>query len=320
MKAIVITRPGEPEVLELREVQDPVAQRGEVRVRIHATAVNRADLLQRRGLYPAPPDAPADIPGLEYAGVIDAVGEGVTGLAVGERVLGLAGGGTYAERIVLPARTVVRMPEGLSFEDAAALPEACITAFDAMVDQGGLSAGERVLVHAVGSGVGTAALQIAHALGATVVGTSRTASKLERATALGLDQAVLAREPKFAEAVGEVDLVLDLVGGAYVGESLRCLAPRGRHVLVGLTGGRTTELDLGLLLRNRLRLFGTVLRARPLEEKITAMQRFGKHVLPLVARGLVRPVVEQVLPLARASEAHRLMEADQSFGKLVLSC
>ncbi len=320
MKAIVIARPGEPEVLELREVPDLVAQRGEVRVRVHATAVNRADLLQRRGFYPAPADAPADIPGLEYAGVVDALGEGVTGLAVGDRVLGLAGGGTYAEQVVLPARTVVRMPEGLSFEDAAALPEACITAFDAMVDQGGLAAGERVLVHAVGSGVGTAALQIAHALGATVVGTSRTASKLERATALGLDQGVLARGPKFAEEVGEVDLVLDLVGGAYVAESLRCLAPRGRHVLVGLTGGRTTELDLGLLLRHRLRLFGTVLRARPLEEKITAMQRFAKHVLPLVARGLVRPVVEQVLPLAQASEAHRLMEADQSFGKLVLSC
>lgn len=320
MKAIVVARPGDPSVLELREVEGPTPQRGEVRVRIHATAVNRADLLQRRGLYPAPPDAPADIPGLEYAGVVDAVGEAVTELSVGDRVLGLAGGGTYAEQIVLPARTVVRMPDGLSFTDAAALPEATVTAWDAMVEQGGLTSGERLLVHAVGSGVGTAAVQIARALGASVVGTSRTESKLARAAALGLDRGVLTPSPTFATEVGEVDVVLDLVGGPYVAESLRCLAPLGRHVLVGLTAGRTAELDLGLLLRKRLRLFGTVLRARPLEEKIVAMQRFARHVLPLVARGAVRPVVEQVLPLAAAADAHRLVEADQSFGKVVLCC
>lgn len=320
MKAIVVARPGDPSVLELREVETPSPQRGEVRVRIHATAVNRADLLQRRGLYPAPPDAPADIPGLEYAGVVDAVGEAVTELAVGDRVLGLAGGGTYAEHIVLPTRTVVRMPDGLSFTDAAALPEATLTAWDAMVEQGGLTSGERLLVHAVGSGVGTAAVQLARAMGASVVGTSRTESKLTRAAALGLDRGVLAPSPTFAGEVGEVDVVLDLVGGPYVAESLRCLAPLGRHVLVGLTGGRTAELDLGLLLRKRLRLFGTVLRARPLEEKIVAMQRFARHVLPLVARGVVRPVVEQVLPLAVAADAHRLVEADQTFGKVVLAC
>src|SRR5271163_4393068 len=192
MRAIVITEPGGPEVLQLREVPTPTPQRGEARVRVRATAVNRADLLQRMGAYPAPPDAPGDIPGLELAGEVDAVGEGVTSVKVGDRVFGLAGGGTYAEHVVLPARTLVKMPAEMSYVEGAAIPEAFLTAYDAMVVQARLAAGETVLVHAVGSGVGTAAVQIARAVGASSIGTARTAAKLDRARPMGLVEGVVA--------------------------------------------------------------------------------------------------------------------------------
>jgi NADPH2:quinone reductase len=325
VKAIVISRFGGPEVLELREQDTPQPMRGEVRVRVHATAVNRADLLQRMGAYPAPPDAPADIPGLEFAGQIDLLGEGVTGLAVGDRVFGLAGGGAYAEQIVVHARTVARMPPGLSFTDAAAVPEAFITAWDAMVTQAGLTAGETVLIHAAGSGVGTAAVQIARVLGARSIGTVRasagSAAKLQRARALGLDVAVEVEGGKFAQQVlqtGPADVVLELVGGAYLAEDLLCTASRGRIMLVGVMAGARAELDLRLLLHKRVHLTGTVLRARPLEEKIAAVQAFSRHVVPLLERGVLRPVVDRVLPLAAAADAHASMAANEGFGKLVL--
>jgi putative PIG3 family NAD(P)H quinone oxidoreductase len=321
MKAIVIARPGGPEVLELRDVDSPQPSRGEVRVRVRATAINRADLLQRLGAYPAPPDAPADIPGLEFAGEIDAVGDGVREFSVGDRVLGLAGGGTYAEELVLHARAVARLPDGLSFVEAAAIPEAFITAWDAMVTQGRLAAGETVLINAVGSGVGTAAVQLARAIGARTVGTARTAAKLERARALGLDEGVVAAGPFGAEVrrrTGGVDVVLELVGGGYLAEDLQCLAPRGRLILVGLMGGARAEIDLGLLLGKRVELHGTVLRSRPLEEKITAMQAFARHVLPLFARRALAPVVDRVLPLASAAEAHTYVASNEGFGKVVL--
>ncbi len=204
MRAIVIREPGGPEVLELRNVPTPIPQRGEARVRVRATAVNRADLVQRVGAYPAPPDAPRDIPGLELAGEVDAIGEGVTAVKVGDRVFGLAGGGTYAEQVVVHARTLVRMPEGLAFAEAAAIPEAFVTAYDAMVVQGGLAAGETVLVHAAGSGVGTAAIQIARVVGAFPIGTARSASKLDRARPMGLSEGILVEEGKFAEKVSAV--------------------------------------------------------------------------------------------------------------------
>jgi len=321
MKAIVITRPGGPEVLELREVPAPEPARGEVRVRARATAVNRADLLQRMGQYPAPPDAPPDIPGLELAGEIDALGPGVRDWAVGDRVFGLCGGGAYAEQVVVHARTVARIPAALSFTDAAAVPEAFITAWDAAVTQAGLAAGETLLVHAVGSGVGTAAAQIARAIGARSIGTARTADKLERARALGLDHGVLAADGRFAEAVAKVgaaDVILELVGGAYLAEDLRCVAPRGRIVLVGLMAGARAELDLGVILRQRLRVLGTVLRARPLEEKIAVTQAFARHLVPLFERGVLRPVVDRVLPLSAAAEAHSHMASNAGFGKVVL--
>ena len=323
MKAIVITQPGGPEVLESREVATPVPAPGEIRVRVRATAVNRADLLQRQGLYPAPPGVRADIPGLELAGEIDALGAGVTGWAVGDAVFGLVGGGAYAEHVVAQERTLARMPAGLSFTDAAAIPEAFITAWDAMVTQAHLTAGETVLVHAVGSGVGTAALQIARAIGARAVGTARTAAKLERARDLGLEVGVVAAEATFADRVleavpGGVDVVLDLVGGAYVAESLKCLASRGRLVAVGLMAGRRAELDLGLLLHKRATLVGTVLRARPLEEKIAVTQAFARHVVPLLARGTLRAVVDRVMRLDQAAEAHTRVASNEGFGKVVL--
>jgi NADPH2:quinone reductase len=318
MKAVVIARPGGPEVLELREVETPHAARGEVRVRVRATAVNRADLLQRQGMYPAPPDAPADIPGLEFAGEVDEVGEGVAGVAVGDRVFGLCGGGGYAESLVVHGRCLAPIPDGLSFTEAAAVPEAFITAWDALVTQAGLGAGERVLIHAAGSGVGTAAVQLARAIGARSVGTARSAPKLERARALGLERGVVVQGSAFAALVGEVDVVLELVGGAYLVEDFACAAPRARIVLVGLLAGAKAELDLRVMLHKRLRVMGTVLRARPLEEKIAATQDFVRHVVPLLARGVVRPVVDRVLPLAAAAEAHARMASNDGFGKLVL--
>jgi putative PIG3 family NAD(P)H quinone oxidoreductase len=326
MRAIVITRPGSADVLELREREAPSPGQGEVRVRVRATAVNRADLLQRRGLYPAPADAPADVPGLEFAGEVDSLGPGAHDLKVGDRVFGLTGGGSYAEFITAPSRAVVAMPEGMSFVEAAAVPEAFITAFDALVLQGGLTAGEDVLIPAVGSGVGTAAAQLVRALGGRAIGTARTASKLDRAASeIGLEEGILVESGQFAESVRArtggrgVDLVLELVGGAYLAEDVACAAPRARIVLVGLMAGTGAELDLGAVLRKRLMIRGTVLRSRPLEEKIAAAQSFARHVVPLLARRLVRPIVGGVLPLAEAKAAHELAETNDTFGKLVLT-
>jgi NADPH2:quinone reductase len=324
MHAIVITKPGGPEVLELREVPTPEPSRGEVRVRVRATAVNRADLLQRLGAYPAPPGSPADIPGLEIAGEVDAIGQDVTDLAVGDRVMGLVGGGGYAEYLTVHARALARMPEAMTFTDAAAVPEAFVTAWDAMVDQAGLAAGETVLVHAAGSGVGTAAIQIATAIGARSLGTARTAAKLERARSLGLGEGIVTEDGKFADAVRKrtggrgVDVVVELVGGAYVAEDLACLAPRGRIVLVGMMAGSQVDLNLAILMHKRAEIRGTMLRSRPLEEKILAARAFERHVVPLLATGALKPIVDRVLPLAQAGDAHRLMQSNETFGKVVL--
>jgi len=324
MRAIVIAKPGGPEVLELREVPTPAPSRGEVRVRVRASAVNRADLLQRLGVYPAPRGSPPDIPGLEIAGEVDAVGEDVTELGAGDRVLGLVGGGGYAEYVAAHARTLARMPEGMSFTDAAAVPEAFVTAWDAMVDQARLGAGETVLVHAVGSGVGTAAIQIARAIGARTLGTARTADKLERARPLGLEEGIVPDDGKFADEVLRrtggrgVDVVVELVGGAYVAQDVACLAHQGRIVVVGAMAGAQVDLNLPLLMHKRAEIRGTMLRSRPLEEKILAARSFERHVLPLFARGALRPIVDRILPLAQAGAAHQAMQSNETFGKVVL--
>jgi NADPH2:quinone reductase len=324
MRAIVITTPGGPEVLALRDVPSPVPQRGEARVRVRATAINRADLLQRMGAYPAPPDAPRDIPGLELAGEVDAIGELVTAVKVGDRVFGLAGGGTYAEQVTVPERTLVRIPEGLSFNEAAAIPEAFVTAYDAMVTQAKLAAGETVLIHAAGSGVGTAAVQIARAIGAFSIGTARTAAKLDRARPMGLGDVVVVENGKFAEHVNRitngrgVDVVVDLVGGAYVAEELACVAPRGRIVVVGLLAGARADVDLGVLMRKRIEMRGTMLRSRPLEEKILAANALARNLAPLFATRVLEPVIDKVFPLAKAGDAHAYVASNEGFGKVVL--
>ena len=312
MRAIVITRPGGPDVLHLRDVDAPEPDVHQIRVRVSATAVNRADLLQRAGSYPAPPDSPQDIPGLEYAGTIDRVGAKVTRWRGGERVMGLVGGGSYAEYIVTHEDEALTIPAALSFVHAAGVPEAFITAHDALTTQMRLAAGETLLIHAVGSGVGTAALQLAKTLGTRVFGTQRTPWKLERATSLGLDVAIRVGDADFA------DTILDLVGGNYLSGNLRALAVQGRILLVGLVAGATHELDMRLLLRKRATLIGTVLRSRSLPEKIAAAQAFARDILPLLQTAAVRPIVDQVLPLADAARAHQLVAENQNFGKIVL--
>jgi putative PIG3 family NAD(P)H quinone oxidoreductase len=325
MRAIVIEAPGGPEVLKWQEVPTPEPGRGEVRVRVRATAVNRADLLQRMGLYPAPPDSPQQIPGLELAGEIDAVGAGVSAWKPGDRVFGLVGGGAYAEQLVTHADCLARIPDALSFTDAAAVPEAFITAWDAMVSQAGLGAGETVLIHAVGSGVGTAAVQIARALSARPLGTARTAAKLARAGKLGMDRGFTVDKGKFADDVLRatggrgVDVVLELVGGGYVPEDVLCAAPQARIVVVGLMAGVRADMDLGLILRKRLTIIGTQLRARPLGEKIEVTRSFARHLVPLIEEGKLVPVVERVLPLQEAAAAHQAMAGNEGFGKIVLS-
>lgn len=325
MKAVVITEPGAPEVLRVRDVPDPELRTGEIRVRVAATSVNRADLLQRHGGYPAPSGWPDDIPGLEYAGVVDAVGPNVSVWSAGDRVMGLVGGGAYAEYVVVAADEAVAIPRDLPLTEAAAIPEVFITADDALGLRMGLRDRETLLIHAVGSGVGTAALQLAKAWGATVIGTSRSPWKLERAGELGLDTAIEASDGRFAEAVmgatmgRGVNAVLDLVGGRYVEQDVACLASLGRVVLVGLTGGQTAEVDLGAVLRKRLTLVGTVLRTRPAAEKAAAARNFEESVLPLLLRGTVQPVIHDVIPMEEAARAHELVESNETFGKVVLS-
>jgi putative PIG3 family NAD(P)H quinone oxidoreductase len=326
VRAVVLTRAGGPEVLELQERPVPEPGPGQIRVRVRASALNRADLLQRRGGYPAPPGAPADVPGLEYAGEVDALGEGTALWREGDRVMGIVGGGGHAEYVVVHEREAIGVPDNLSWAEAAAVPEVFLTAFDALFARLELALGERLLIHAVGSGVGTAALQLAVAAGATVLGTSRTAEKLERARVLGLDVAIDSAQEDVAGAVERatggrgVHAVLDLIGGAGLGANLRALVPSGgRIVVVGSLAGAEAPLELGLLMRKRARLIGTVLRTRPLEEKVALARRFDEQAIPLLASGRVRPVVDRSYRFEEIAEAHGYMESNESFGKIVLT-
>lgn len=325
MKAIVITGVGGPEVLELRDVPTPGPRGDQVRIRVRACGVNRADLMQCRGAYPAPPGAPEEIPGLEYAGEVEALGPDVTEpLRVGDRVFGIVGGGGQAEYVVTHERLAVPIPANLSFEEAAAVPEAFITAHDALATQAGLQPGERVLVHAAGSGVGSAAVQVAHAMGCTVFGTSRTAEKLEQAAALGLDIGIDTVRDDFAEIIRQrtggagVEVVLDLIGASVLAGNLTALAPKGRLVLVGLLGGGTVSIELTALLRKRITLVATTLRARPIEEKIAATRRFATSIVPWLERGRVRPIVDRVFAFDDVRAAQARMDSNVGFGKIVL--
>ena len=327
MRAVRIEQPGSARGLRLAEIEEPVPGPGEILVDVHATALNRADWLQILGKYPVPPGTPADLLGMEYAGTVRAAGPRAARFRPGDRVMGLVPGAAFAERLITHEREAVPVPEGVSLTDAAAIPEAFFTAFDALVLQGRLGAGERVLVHAVASGVGTAATQIVQAVSATVIGTGRAAGKLERAAAVApFTPLTVDRDtPRFANRVLEltggagVDLVLDLVGGRYTAESLACLALRGRMVLVGTVDGVKSELDLRLALGKRVQITGTVLRARAVEEKMTLARAVERHVLPLFARGTYRAVVDRVLPMEQVAEAFELLAADRNVGKIVLA-
>lgn len=325
MRAIVIARPGGPEVLEPREdVPDPEPGPGEVRVRVHATAVNRADLLQRRGRYGAEPGAAEPVPGLEFAGVVDVTGPDARRWAAGDPVMGLVAGGGYAEYVVVHEDEAIPVPDTLSLTEAAAVPEVFLTAHDALFSQAGLASGETLLVHAAGSGVGTAAIQLARARGARVIGTARSPWKLERARALGLDVGIDTSREDFAEVVARetdghgADVVLDLVGGDYLDGNLRAAAHGARVVIVGLVAGSTAPLDMRMLMRKRMILRGTMMRTRSLAEKIDVARAFTADALPLLANGAVRPVIDRVLPAMEAARAHALLEQNETFGKVVL--
>lgn len=320
------TGAGGPEVLSSEERADLTPGPSELLVRVRATALNRADLLQVRGHYAPPPDAPPDIPGLEYAGEVLAVGPRVRRFRPGDRVMGLVSGGAWAEQLTTHEREAIPIPEGMSFTDAAALPEVYFTAFDALVLQGGMRPGETVLVHAVASGVGSAAALLSRAMGVRVVGTGRTAKKLERAREWGVERTVLvdSTPPRFADAVREAtggrgaDLALDLVGGDYVPETLEALAPQGRVMVVGLVAGNRTQINLGTLLMKRLHVTGTVLRSRPLEEKIALAQAAERHLLPLFRSGALKPVIDAVMPMQDIRAALTRMASNETVGKLVL--
>jgi len=322
MRAIVISRPGGPEVLEVQDVETPEPVGEQVRVRVRASGVNRADLLQRAGGYPAPAGSPAHIPGLEFAGEVDALGPLVRTWKVGQRVMGLAGGGAQAEYIVAHEGMLVEIPQNLDFVQAAGVPEVFMTAHDGLFTQAGLQMGERVLIHAVGSGVGTAAIQLTHAAGATVFGTSRTPGKLERAKELGLDIAL--SDQNFAAEVRRltdgngVHVVLDFVGAAYMEQNLEALGMWGRMVFLSTMGGAQANVNLGMLMGKRISIRGVTLRTRTLEEKLAVTRRFATHVLPLLASGKVRPIIEQVYTMEQVAEAHRVMGENKNFGKLIV--
>lgn len=329
MKAVYIAQFGGPENLEIREVPDlPEPVGTQVLVRVRAAGLNRADLLQRRGHYAPPTGYSPNIPGLEFAGEVVEAGQDAALFKKGDRVFGITAGEAQAEFLLTDERQVAKIPENLSYAGAAAVPEVFITAYDAVFTQAGLNAGETLLVHAVGSGVGLAALQLAKAKNARVLGTSRTAEKLKRCVEeFGLDEGcVVGDEPTFSEAVKSktegkgVDVILDLVGARYFEENLRSIALKGRLMLVGLTAGSKAEFDLGLALRKRSKIVGTVLRSRSPEEKAEVTRVFAAEVVPLLESGAVRPNIDRVLGFADVSDAHRYLESNESFGKVVLEC
>ncbi|WP_017606567.1 NAD(P)H-quinone oxidoreductase [Nocardiopsis alkaliphila] len=321
MHAIRITEPGGPEVLAWSEVPDPILQEGEVLVDVAATAVNRADVSQRQGAYPPPPGA-SEYPGLECSGSIVELGPGVEGWSVGDQVCALLSGGGYAERVAVPAGQLLPIPEGVGLVEAAALPEVACTVWSNLVMVGGLKAGETVLVHGGGSGIGTFAIQFARALGARVAVTAGSREKLERCRELGAEITIDYRTEDFTERVraeGGADLVLDIMGGSYLDGNLRSLATNGRLVIIGLMGGRRSEIDLGRMLAKRLSVQATTLRSRPAPEKAMIVSGVLEQVWPLVEDGSIRPVVDRTLPLRDAAEAHRVMESSAHTGKILLS-
>ncbi|MEB2283696.1 MAG: NADPH:quinone oxidoreductase [Polyangiaceae bacterium UTPRO1] len=322
MKATLIATDGSGN-LSWGEAPAPALGSDTVLVDVHATAVNRADLLQRRGLYPPPPGESA-ILGLEAAGIVAAVGAGVTRVRPGDRVCCLLAGGGYAEQVVVHEAMALPIPDGLDFAQAAAIPEAFYTAFVNIVQEGSLARGERVLVHAGASGVGTAAIQLVKARGAVVYVTAGSDEKVARCVALGAEAGVNYKTESFAERIAAltgkqgVDVILDCVGGSYLEPNIASLKPRGRLVVIGLMGGVKAEVNLGLLVSRRLRIVGSVLRSRSLAEKIAITDAFAVEVLPLFRKGALQPIVDRVYPITDAAAAHDYVAANRNFGKVVL--
>jgi putative PIG3 family NAD(P)H quinone oxidoreductase len=323
MKAITIPEPGDASALVLTEVADPEPGPGEVRIRIAASGVNRADVMQRRGFYPPPPGAPQH-PGLEVSGTVESLGEGTTGWGVGDEVCALLSGGGYAELVCVPAGQLLTVPSGVSLEDAAALPEVVSTVWSNVFMTANLLPGQTILVHGGSSGIGTMAIQLAREVGARVAVTAGSAEKLEVCRQLGAEILVNYREQDFVEVLHEVtdgagaDVVLDNMGAKYLARNVDVLAANGRLVVIGLQGGAKAELDLGQLLRKRAAVIATSLRARPAEEKAAIVAAVREHVWPLVESGRVKPVIHSRHPLADAAAAHRELEASTHIGKILL--
>ena len=323
MQAIVLRGYGDPSVLQFEDISSPQHGRDEILVDVRATSLNRADLLQRMGFYPDPFPSEVEVPGMEFSGRVVAVGDRVKMWNVGDEVMGIVSGGAYAEQLVVHERQAMRIPRNVSLADAAAIPEVFITAWDALVLQGGLTSGRWALVHAGASGVGTAAVQICRAIGARVIATGSTA-KVDAVTALGADVVVDYTSQDFVETVKRatdgkgVDVILDVIGGEYLDRNVACIAVRGRIVQVGVMGGGNTAFNLGALMPKRASLTGTVLRARPLEEKIALSQRFSSEIIPLFESGLLRPVIDRRYPFTAIAEAHAFMGANGNIGKIVI--
>jgi NADPH:quinone reductase-like Zn-dependent oxidoreductase len=323
MRAVVYSGTGGTEVIAIRDdVAEPVVGTGDVLVDVAYAGLNRADILERRGTYAVPPGHVAT-PGMEYSGIVRAAGAAVTSLAVGDRVCGLVVSGAHAARLAVNALLVSKVPTGVGLRAAAAIPEAFMTAHDALFSRGRFALGESVVVHAVGSSVGLAATALAKAAGGVTIGTSRTESKLERATAHGLDYGFVldgtwvGRVHAATNARG-ADVILDFVGAPMLDDNLKALAPRGRIVQIGSMGGTTASINLGLLMGKRAELHGTVLRSRSLDEKATLATYFTRALLPMFARGELRAEIDGVFPIDRIADAHAHMEADKNFGKIVI--
>ncbi len=322
-KAIRIREPGGPGVLEVGEIELSAPGPSQVLVEVAAAGLNRADCLQRRGFYPAPPGVPTDVPGLEFSGRVEVVGDEVSDWKPGDRVMGIVGGGSMATRLLTEGSELMPVPAELSLEQAAAVPEAFLTAYDAVVLQGGLRKGQSVLLHAVASGVGTAGIQIASAIGASSLGTSRSAHKLPRCTELGLTHAVLVEDGQFADEVlaavpNGVEVILDTVGASYLSQNIKVIAKQGRLIVIGLMGGVKAELALGALLAKRASIHGSVLRSRPSEEKAELTKSFTKAMLGKFVSGELKPIIDEVMEMADVQSAHERMDNNETFGKLVL--
>ncbi|MGI8879185.1 MAG: NAD(P)H-quinone oxidoreductase [Jatrophihabitans sp.] len=323
MRAVVITKPGPPEVLEVRDVPDPVAGTGEVLLDVAASAINRADLLQREGNY-APPPGASQYPGMECSGTIAGLGSGVTGWTVGQQVCALLAGGGYAEKVAVPVGQLLPVPERISLVDAAALPEVTCTVWSMVFDRGRLQPGETFLVHGGTSGIGTMAIQLAHRHGATVFATAGSPEKVRACRELGADVAINYRDEDFVEQVMAatdkrgVDVILDNMGAGYLPRNVQALAMDGRLVVLGLQGGTKGELDLGRLLARRGTVTAASLRARSIESKAAIVSATQAFVWPALETGEVKPVIDRELPLADVVEAHRLVASSQHIGKVLL--